>query len=778
MSDDVKRTVELINELQRDAMDNLRQANRDASISADKIQNAFSNYTKVVKSTASAFISGDTSFKKFNSAVDAATEATTKTVGSFGFLRAAAAGIVKLIGSVTKGIFEYDDNMMKGYDALAQFGTAIGTSSDVLNDLVENAGFSSVTIEQFLKSFNQVNTALLNMGGTSAEGLKRFSEILKVSPEIRDQMVRLGYTPTRLAETQAKYITLQAAYGLNLAKTGRSSSFEAIEYAKTVTMLSGLTGEERDKVSARLAENARDVAFNLKIRQLKLDKNQKAAARLEQAAYIASVSFGPTIGAGVRDFLANGFATTKQGEAVIMNSQGYASKWADQLEKGEIDPLQFNQLMAKGSIALVNSNTEALKLSPSYVEDTGLTSQSIENSVNLLKVKSISEIDGFIANIAKPQASKLKDTQAEQLKTERMEAIAMDKVARQISGPVNRTFIKLANLVASFAQGAVEFAASFNITGAKELQEAMMTPSQIDARLGEIKQRSARLFELEIGLADKGELTPQRQKEITQSRRYFTDEMIRLKKLRKTKEVPGPISTKPTQAKPTATESVVTGENGFEQAVNAGLILKPGDVADKPVTQATLDLAKRVQAELPGFVKFSSMNDKFHQEKRPNSQHAKGRAFDFVLTKRPTVEEGRQIVETLKSWGASYVQDEYNYPSPGAVGDGHIHVQLKAMFGDIFDGPKSGYNIEAHGREAVIPLMSDNSIPVTLSGTMLTEKISSLVAKTVNQIINKRDDDQLDLEILNMLMGKVEDLTKKIETSTSIQSEVKMFMSN
>ncbi len=781
MSDDVKQTVELINQLQRDAMDNLRQSNRDASVSADRMQNAFKDFTKVVKSTTTAFASGDSSFKKFNASIDMATDATKRAVGSFGLLGATAAGIVKIIGAVTKGVFDYSDNILKGYDALSQFGTAVGTSSDALNDIVNNAGFTSVTMDGFIKSFNEANTALLNLGGTSAQGLKRFSEILMVSPDVRDEMVRLGYSQQQFADMQAKYISLQASYGLNLAKTGRSSSFESVEYAKTINTLSGLTGEERDKVAARLAENARDVAFTLKIRRLKQEGNDLAAKRLEQAAYIASVSFGPTIGAGVRDFLANGFATTKQGEAVIMNSQGLAAKWSDQIESGVIDPLQFNQMIAKGQIALVRSNTEALQLSKSYQEDTGITSKSLENSTNLLKVKSMNEIDSFINDITKPKASKLKDTQADQLRTERMAAIAMDKLAKQVSGPVNSAFIKVANLVSRFAQGAVEFAASLGITGAKELRDSMMTVEQIDTRLGVVRGKSSELFQREKELTESKKITPEESNKIAKERVQYTDEMIRLRKLRKSKV--SPEATAPAAKPPPSTETTgaapTTTEDGFTQAVNAGLILqKSGKVAHGPLTQTTLDLAKRVQAELPGFLEFTSLNDKFHQQKYPNSRHALGQAFDFKLrTGKPTVEEGRAIVEMLKSWGAAYVQDEYNFPSPGSTG-GHIHVQLKAMFGDIFDGPKSGYNIEAHGKEAVIPLMADNSIPVTLSGSMLTEKISTLVAKAVNQIVASKQDDKLDIEILNMLMTKVEELTNRIEYSTNIQSEVKMFMSS
>ena len=37
--------------------------------------------------------------------------------------------------------------------------------------------------------------------------------------------------------------------------------------------------------------------------------------------------------------------------------------------------------------------------------------------------------------------------------------------------------------------------------------------------------------------------------------------------------------------------------------------------------------------------------------------------------------DGRKIISQLKSLGASYVLDEYNFPSAGATG-GHFHVEV------------------------------------------------------------------------------------------------------
>ena len=152
-----------------------------------------------------------------------------------------------------------------------------------------------------------------------------------------------------------------------------------------------------------------------------------------------------------------------------------------------------------------------------------------------------------------------------------------------------------------------------------------------------------------------------------------------------------------------------TGEGELD-----GLTIKEGDVqaAGSKVSPKIIDMAKQVQANLPNFAYFSGFNDKYHQEKAPASSHVKGTAMDFVLSQRPSVKEGQEIATYLKGMGASYVQDEYNFPSPGATGD-HIHAQIPGYAdGGLAVTPQIAMVAEK-GPEAMIPLDNGN-IPVKL----------------------------------------------------------------
>jgi hypothetical protein len=154
-----------------------------------------------------------------------------------------------------------------------------------------------------------------------------------------------------------------------------------------------------------------------------------------------------------------------------------------------------------------------------------------------------------------------------------------------------------------------------------------------------------------------------------------------------------------------------------QDLTSMGLKIKQGDVQapGSPLSEKMIEMAKKVQAGIPGFSYFSGFNDSFHQTKSPNSRHAKGLAMDFALAQKPSLQQGQEIVSTLKGMGATLAIDEYNNPSAKATA-GHIHAEVSAANGGIATGPKSGYAATLHGTEAIVPLPNGNMIPVEMPG--------------------------------------------------------------
>jgi hypothetical protein len=131
--------------------------------------------------------------------------------------------------------------------------------------------------------------------------------------------------------------------------------------------------------------------------------------------------------------------------------------------------------------------------------------------------------------------------------------------------------------------------------------------------------------------------------------------------------------------KPSAPKDATAPSGGAtrESLEQQGLKLKQGDVQaeGKELSPKIIELAKHIQENIQGFGYFSGFNDNFHQEKASSSKHTKGLAADFTLNKKPTPEQGKELVTWLNSQGASLAIDEYNNPSSKATA-GHIHVEI------------------------------------------------------------------------------------------------------
>lgn len=147
-----------------------------------------------------------------------------------------------------------------------------------------------------------------------------------------------------------------------------------------------------------------------------------------------------------------------------------------------------------------------------------------------------------------------------------------------------------------------------------------------------------------------------------------------------------------------------------------GFRMHDGDVqaTGKVIDPRLIELAKKIQNELPGFSHFSGFNDAFHQGSP--SGHTEGRAVDFGLTSRPSREEGQRLVSILNSMGATMSIDEYNNPSARSTAP-HFHAEIpRAAQGDILSGPSGGYEKTLGDSESRITLPSGKTVPARVSG--------------------------------------------------------------
>ena len=181
-----------------------------------------------------------------------------------------------------------------------------------------------------------------------------------------------------------------------------------------------------------------------------------------------------------------------------------------------------------------------------------------------------------------------------------------------------------------------------------------------------------------------------------------------------------------------------------------------------------IELARRIQNEIPGFNYFTAFNDK--DKVHDNSLHGKGLALDFTLTQHPTPEQGKAIISQLKSMGANYGLDEYNNKSSGWTGP-HIHAAIPAaMTGGLFTGPRSGYPVMLHGPETVLNEFQTSNLEKVLSQVTKQEFSDSSITSTINSPMQEMI--SMHEELMETLITKLGDLESRMARSNDIQENI------
>lgn len=184
-----------------------------------------------------------------------------------------------------------------------------------------------------------------------------------------------------------------------------------------------------------------------------------------------------------------------------------------------------------------------------------------------------------------------------------------------------------------------------------------------------------------------------------------------------------------------------------------GLPIKAGATAGGAHSENLTALARNIYDKFGSdIIHFSGFKDNYARD--PSSKHPSGLALDFTL-KDPS--KSAQIAAAIRAMGgASYVKDEYLYPSSKATA-GHIHAEVSAMMGGIATGPSSGYRATLHGTEAIVPLPDGRKIPVDMPGFTSTMSDQSSI---LTQQLSKLDD------IVRVMQRQVE-VSSKILQMTS-----------
>jgi hypothetical protein len=575
-------------------------------------------------------------------------------------------------------------------------------TADGLEGLANASIESGISQKALLGTIRENSVAFSQLGGTVGNGTKQFTKFVGgiTKTPLGMQLRNLGLGADDIAESAAAFVTLQGRLGATQRMTGDQLTEGTIRYTRELDAISKITGMERKELQGKMNAALSEQRFRAKMQELERTGQGETAKKLNQFQAAVGKS-APGLSQGLRDIIAAGGAvTTDAARQAMQATGGQISRIAREALDGKDVGESLNDLQQS-----VKGGAERFEKTAQFADLSGV-------------IGNYSELVDFSTTAAGNLGKAFKD--------------ATTTIGEQAAG-ANKTTQEIVSAQQSLelaAKEAEKFALSLVKNAAPAVAEFVDLLAKSATKLNELlgvspSAPSAAAVTAEEAALGTGEFA------------FMAEQFMGGQDPRASSGGAGSGGGGGGFFGGGGGAAPATGGATTQQGLAAaGLKLRPrgGDIQKdgSPVSPKLIALAKQIQSAVPGFSYFSGFNDAHHQDKATNSLHTKGQALDFVLNKRPSVDEGKEIVSKIKSIGGGSVRDEYNFPSAGATGD-HIHVSIPEFArGGIASGPKSGYKAMLHGTEAVVPLPDGKKIPVNMQdsgNSNLTKQMDMMSAQ-------------------------------------------------
>jgi hypothetical protein len=815
-------------------------ASDSAKKGAAALEIALKGLGRLSKHTFSALASGSSEFRAYDNAVTSGANSLRSLAKLNSRYGGSISFIITAVEKVTKSVFGFNDALIKYYDGFSNYGITVGKSTDELLKVTHSAGYYLNNSDKFYKLVESTNTTLLALAPTTHKAVDRLANVFSTTNEQKEFLrlgytpERLNKAQVDYIKMQSGYGVKLSTNDAAI----KESSLGYIRSLTYLSEITGLDRDKLAQEIAQLDSNIRfrlkKRQLTLEGNKDAVDNMNLAAGTLSS---VMGKDVGVGL---VDLFSTDGIPTTAEGEALVFKTQGRIQGWIMEMQNGMIPPDEFIRRVARAEKEFVEANKSALAIEKAgdSVKSTGqsysgslrlLEIGSIEDAKKMQaaamkKEDSAKNLQNEQINTERITGLTFDNVRSNLSGPVTAAFTAMMALVRQLAIGTLKFGIWLSKGTFDEAAQAMEKMLSMLGNEAdiqkivsnteKEITEVdkkiedhkkyAIAISEAEKRVNETVEQQRRLEEEQrkSGVDNKAEraktdkLLKERKAEVEKLKKQEaetykgeTSESLKAKREQLVKQKQQAQqqleAKKPAESGKQEPEGKKPVEPGASNDSYTGLKIKNKDsTAGGPASPKLIAAAKQLQSMFGdrGF-EITAFDDKYHRKERPNSPHTKGIAMDFVLRgngpKDPT--ESLAIKRRLQEMGLfSDVRDEYfTQRQEGTLP--HFHVQVPGFkTGGIARGSKSGYQVTLHGDEAVIPLLPNKTVAIELTSkdslTDFSQIRNSITKKITKATYSNSSDGSNDIELVTMLLDKIERFTSLVDRSNSIHGDLKIYM--
>lgn len=239
--------------------------------------------------------------------------------------------------------------------------------ADGMTGMINAAGKSGLTVDQFSKVVAGNTDNMIMFGGSVSGGIKKLGEVTgRFSEDAKRQMLNLGFSFEEQASFTAEYMDGLARSGKLAGKSQTDLANESVKYMTSLRVISSITGEDAKKAQARAKAASEQAAVQAKLSEMGPD----AMAKYQQMVKMYGAEYEGAIGQLVTTGAVTGDAAVALAQMPTMAAQ--LQSGVEDIGNSSVDltRAQRNQISAMNSGAAATKE-EALAAS----KTVGLASQ-------------------------------------------------------------------------------------------------------------------------------------------------------------------------------------------------------------------------------------------------------------------------------------------------------------------------------------------------------------------------------------------------------------------
>ena len=792
----VKKATDALGDLSKSTEDLIEEQEKQDKVLGTQRAAAVKQFGKDLLSAGGSFMSAVNSAEqgtgKYSKSVEQLGLSASKLGEAFGAAGAVIGWGAEKIMQWAGASLRQNEVLVKSYQSLSKFGQVDNTDLKQLMQDFHDMGAVTENMNVYVNAISKVSSELAMFGATATEGRQQFKAVMEdfVGGATQDHLMRLGYTTQDIMESAA-----QAMANMAMASNGQKRDVNALhqsvaEYLETQAELTSLTGKNRDEAAAARREQENDIAFQMKLAQLETqgEKGRQQAQQWRDAAAMGLSLGGKSGQMAMQQGLRTGGALVGPEARQFAQAIGLgnfrnmvaAGNMTGTREQRADAMADAGKAAAKGALGYANTMLTAMSYSRTgNMPSIGLTPELYKNAITH-STRGSAELQAERAKRALVPESDRIGLESKRIDKEREFQQTMDKASYAMGDLTVQAVTSLAGAANTATQALTEFSDSMGWTDSWNSQRKSFDKlTDVTEELNKQQKKQAEyLKEIneandELARADKD--ISEAESTVKKGGLAGMWAEMRLGKFKENREAA-------MEKKARAEKGMTKSEKESDRAVKEGsriqqaggdplegLNMKPGANSRKYVKPELAEIMRKVSSEIPGFNRFTAVNDAAHGTD-DSSMHSVGKAFDFTLSNpKPSAEELDAVIKQLRGYGLK-VLDEYRHKSKNWTGP-HIHAALQARTGGIFSGPSTGYQVELHGKEAVVPMNKMSQFTEKYNNDNVTKHSLNNPGSAVSSPMTHSDSGML-RQLMSVLVGRLDDMIYELQSANSASAKI------